>query len=559
VAPALAVTLYAGGIIAAMDEPSPRAFSAAPGAGEGRVVGLIDIGTNAARLMLVRIAANQSYSVISVRREPLRLGEGEFADKQLRPAAIERAVAVCRSLAEFSFGNGAAEIVAVATSATREARNQALFLRRLHDDAGLDVHVISGHEEARLIYLGVLSRVHLSGEQRALVIDIGGGSTEVIVGDARWELYLDSLSLGAIRLSDELASGGGAGPLRGAEYQALQQRVRGASVHCTQAVKQFHVDVAYGTSGTVRALASVVARTIYGREPQRDETMSRSDVKKVVKLLRSLPLAERGGVPGMSPDRADIIVAGGAILETLLSELGIDEITALVDCGLREGMLMDYLERSGQGQLVRGLSVRERSVLQLMRKCAVDEHHARHVQSLAWDLFDGLAAVGVHDLGSQARELLGYAACLHDVGTFLSYGNHHLHTYYLIRNADLLGFSEDEIAVMATSALFHRKALATTRHAGFAALDDADKSMVRLLSIILRLAERLDRSHAAAVAHVYVRDLGQRTLEIGIEPVGNVQLELWGMGNRRRAIEKALGCKLVIALRDSPPAPPAGA
>ncbi len=178
------------------DSPSPG------GTGDGHVVGFIDIGTNSVRLMLVRISARQSYQVINLQREVVRLGEEEFADHLLRAAAIERAVLVCRSFAGLARSQGATEIVTVATSATREARNQASFVGRLRDEAGLDVHVVSGREEARLIYLGVRSRVDL-GERTAFCLDIGGGSTEVIVGDARRHLFLDSLPLGAVRLAGD--------------------------------------------------------------------------------------------------------------------------------------------------------------------------------------------------------------------------------------------------------------------------------------------------------------------------------------------------------------------
>ena len=504
--------------------------------------------------MLVRIDPNQSYSIISLRREPIRLGEGEFGEDLIRPEALERAVAVVRSLAEFSRANGADELVAVATSATREARNRATLLHRWRDEAGVDVHVVSGLEEARLIYLGVLGHVDLA-ERHALVIDIGGGSTEVIVGDAQGEIYLDSLSLGAIRLTDELASLA-AGPVSGAEYDRLQRRVRLASVHAVQAIGEQRVDVAFGTSGTIRSIAAVIARS-QGREPQRDETMTRGDVRRATKMLRSMSLVERRAVPGLNPERADIIVAGGAILETLMTELGIAEITSLGDCGLREGLLADYLERSGHAHLVRGLTVRERSVLQLARKCGADERHAAQVKRLAWQLFDGLRAAGVHDLGERERELLGFAAQLHDIGTFLSYGDHHLHTYYLIRNADLLGFSQDEIEMMAAIALFHRKALASGRHAGYAALEPAAKEAVRLLSVLLRLAERLDRSHSGVVCDVRVTPRGAHDLTLEIEAPGDAQLEMWGMSNRQRAVEKVLGRRLAIELRAKPPEPPA--
>lgn len=385
---------------------------------EGQLVGFIDIGTNSVRLMLVRISANRSYHVVNLQREVVRLGEEEFADHLLRPAAVERAVLVCRSFAELARSHGADEIVAVATSATREARNQGAFVARLQAEAGLDVHVISGREEARLIYLGVLGRVEL-GERTAFCLDIGGGSTEVIVGDAHRHLFLDSLPLGAVRLAGDPNLPDVSGRVSSDDYQRLQRAVRLASVHAVKAVRGFDVDVAFGTSGTVRNVVAVAARVLHESEPQRDETASLADVRRVVKLLRGLSLEERRGVPGLNPDRADIVVAGAAVLETLMTDLGLPAVTALTECGLRDGMLMDYLSRSPHAALVHELTVRERSVLRLLRVCNADEAHARHVARLALELFDSSRAAGFHRLGADERELLEYCALLHDIGTFI--------------------------------------------------------------------------------------------------------------------------------------------
>jgi exopolyphosphatase/guanosine-5'-triphosphate,3'-diphosphate pyrophosphatase len=192
---------------------------------------------------------------------------------------MERTLAVCRSFAELARSSGATEVVAVATSATREARNRAAFVARLRDEAGLDVHVVSGREEARLIYLGVLGTVEL-GERTLLCLDIGGGSTEVIVGDARQELFLDSLPLGAARLAGDPTLPDVSGPISAEDYQRLQRAVRLASVHAVSAVRGFDVDVAYGTSGTIRNLAAVAAKVLHGREPQREETVTLPDLRK---------------------------------------------------------------------------------------------------------------------------------------------------------------------------------------------------------------------------------------------------------------------------------------
>ena len=518
---------------------------------EGQLVGFIDIGTNSVRLMLVRISANRSYHVVNLQREVVRLGEEEFADHLLRPAAVERAVLVCRSFAELARSHGADEIVAVATSATREARNQGAFVARLQAEAGLDVHVISGREEARLIYLGVLGRVEL-GERTAFCLDIGGGSTEVIVGDAHRHLFLDSLPLGAVRLAGDPNLPDVSGRVSSDDYQRLQRAVRLASVHAVKAVRGFDVDVAFGTSGTVRNVVAVAARVLHESEPQRDETASLADVRRVVKLLRGLSLEERRGVPGLNPDRADIVVAGAAVLETLMTDLGLPAVTALTECGLRDGMLMDYLSRSPHAALVHELTVRERSVLRLLRVCNADEAHARHVARLALELFDSSRAAGFHRLGADERELLEYCALLHDIGTFISYPDHHLHSAYLIANTDMLGFDQREIAVMAATVLFHRKAAPSTRDSLYARLEGADRKTVQTQANLLRLAERLDRSHGAVVRHAALHAAGRQALTLHLVTNGPAQLELWGLENRRSSMEKAMGRRLTFEIETMP-------
>jgi exopolyphosphatase / guanosine-5'-triphosphate,3'-diphosphate pyrophosphatase len=518
---------------------------------EGQLVGFIDIGTNSVRLMLVRISANRSYHVVNLQREVVRLGEEEFADHLLRPAAVERAVLVCRSFAELARSHGADEIVAVATSATREARNQGAFVARLRAEAGLDVHVISGREEARLIYLGVLGRVEL-GERTAFCLDIGGGSTEVIVGDAHRHLFLDSLPLGAVRLAGDPNLPDVSGRVSSDDYQRLQRAVRLASVHAVKAVRGFDVDVAFGTSGTVRNVVAVAARVLHDSEPQRDETASLADVRRVVKLLRGLSLEERRGVPGLNPDRADIVIAGAAVLETLMTDLELPAVTALTECGLRDGMLIDYLSRSPHAALVHDLNVRERSVLRLLRVCGADEAHARHVARLALELFDSSREAGFHRLGAEERELLEYCALLHDIGTFISYPDHHLHSAYLIANTDMLGFDQREIAIMAATVLFHRKAAPSARDPLYAHLEGADRKRVQTLANLLRLAERLDRSHGAVVRHAALRAAGRQALTLRLVTNGPAQLELWGLENRRASMEKAMGRRLTFEVETIP-------
>ena len=302
----------------------------------------------------------------------------------------------------------------------------------------------------------------------------------------------------------------------------------------------------FGTSGTIRNLASVVVRALRDETPQRVDTVSRAEVRAVVKMLRGLDLEKRRAVPGLNPLRADIVIAGGAILDALMEDLEIAEIQAVAECGLREGLVVDHLARGAHETAAPVPTVRERSVLQLARACAFDETHARHVADLALDLFDSARAAGLHRYGDAERELFRYAALLHDVGTFLSYSDHHLHSYYLVRHADLPGFDESEIATMAATALFHRKARPGARHPAFAELDRRARKTVRLLSVLLRLAEYLDRGHAGAVAHAALLADGPGAVVLEVRPAKDWHLERWRLEIRREAVEKGLGRTVTI-------------
>lgn len=506
------------------------------------LAGFLDLGTNSARLLLVRINPNHSYTVITQQKEVVRLGEGEFMENTLQPDAMARAVLVCRKFTELAHSYGVTDIAAVATAAVRDAHNQREFLERIREEAHLDMRVISGLEEARLIYRGVVSGVHL-GTKNAAIFDIGGGSTEVIIGDQQQHHELDSLKLGAIRLT-MLYLPGETGPVSPAHYAIIQQHVRNTAVRITQRVHPYNVRLAFGSSGTVENLAAISARVLHRRQPLRHETLTQQELRQVVTLLCSLPLEERRKVPGINPERADIIIAGAAILETLLQEMQLPAIH-FSDRGLRDGLLVDYLARTEYAPALQQLSVRAQSVLRLGRICHFDEQHAANVCRLAMELFDSARECGLHRLGAWERELLDWSAQLHDIGTFLSYANHHAHSYYFIRNADLLGFDQTELAIIATTALFHRKVFPRKRHPEFAALDPRAQQIVRVLCVLLRIAESLDRSHAGLVKSARFSLEGAKQVLLDIYGQDN-QLEVWGVQAHHDAVEKVFGRKLSV-------------
>ena len=307
---------------------------------EEPTVAFIDIGTNSIRLLLARLQPNHSYTILTELRQIVRLGEGEFANQHLQPEAMARTVSVVKQFAELARANGADDIVAVATAAAREAANQDVFVTRLQAEAQLDVRVISGPEEARLIYLGVSHGMHL-GDQQAWFIDIGGGSTEVIIGGQHQPVYMGSLELGAIRLTTHFLPEED-GPVSLQAYEAVQRYVRHHAVRTLHEMRAYHIDLAIGSSGTIRNLADVAAHHFHKRPLQQDDVLTYAHLQQVVTLLAALSLEERRKVPGLQPERADIILAGAAILDVCMQELGVTDLH-VSEYGLREGLLVDYL------------------------------------------------------------------------------------------------------------------------------------------------------------------------------------------------------------------------
>ncbi len=510
----------------------------------GRIVSFVDIGTNSVRLLVVRLNPNHSYTILSRQKQQVRLGEGEYDEDEIQPEAIERLVVVCKKFTDLARSFGTEEFVAVATSAMREAANQNGILHLLRQEALLDVRVISGQEEARLIYLGVASGIHIEDRQ-AFFIDIGGGSTEIAVGGDRTYQYLESFRLGAIRLSNLYLPRGNNGPVSPEQYKRLQHHVRDSIIHSIREIRSLKPALAIGSSGTIINLAEIAQRTFHQNSSNGDPALSAKDLQKVTDLLRSLPLDQRKKVPGMNPERADIIIAGAAILEIFMKELGLDSILT-TGRGLQDGLLVDYLSRMDAFPLLGELSPRQRSVLQLGRSCGINEVHARTVTSLVLELFDSAKEQGLHNFGENERELLEYATFLHDIGSFISYTNHHAHSYYIIKNSELLGFDQNEIVFMANIARFHRKRAPRKKDPEVVELESRELDALRILTTFVRLSESLDRSHTALIQHVKFSRADGDHIHLEVTARGDCQLEIWGVEAEKKAFEKTFSKQLVI-------------
>lgn len=498
----------------------------------------IDIGTNSIHLVVARFGEGTRFDVIAREKEMVRLGSSSGDMKQLDADAIDRGIATLdrfRKIAEISD----AKIYAVATSAVREAENAEDFIGRARREAGIDVNIISGVEEARLIHLGVIQAVPVF-DRRLVLVDIGGGSTEILVGERGQALTAYSLKLGAIRLTrrffrtDQLHPGA---------VDACRRYVRAMLARVRREVSRLGFSVAVGSSGTIETIAAMAQAARDEGEPPRtfnNFTFTRREVRRVVQSLTdATTVEERRRLPGVDQSRADILLAGGLILEQTMKELDIHEMV-VSDYALREGVLLDALGRERGAALHHLQDLRRRSVEHLMEITDEDADHSRRVAALALDLFDGLSPW--HDQGEHARELLEAAALLANVGLFVSHSAHHKHSYYIIRNSDqLTGFTDHEIELIAVVARYHRKSAPKPKHPEYARLDEGDKQLVRTLAGILRVAIALDRTHAGLVESVRVRDHdGGLVVEVRGTVDADLSLELFTAVERRGLLEDVL-------------------
>lgn len=520
-----------------------------------KVVAFIDIGTNSVRILVVRISPNYMFTVLSRQKEHVRLGEGEFSGGgDLRQEAMERTVLVFRHFVELARSFSAEKIIAVATAATREARNRNVLIDRLKRETGLDIQVIPGKEEARLTYLGVSSGIRLDGKV-AVFIDIGGGSTEIAIGTQDEFFFLDSVKLGALRVSS-LFPANPDGRVSKKVYSAMRAYVDERLLETVQAARDYRIDCGIGSSGTIENLAEIAGRLFHANDPPYcNGLLSLSDLRRLISLLRGATTEERKRIPGMNSERADIIVGGAAILEALMELMGLDEIQA-TERGLREGLLIDYLRREEGIPPFHRLPVRMTSVMRLARLFRVDESHANTIVRLALSLFDSAREAGLHELDGEMREILQYAAILHDTGNYLSYDNHEMHSYYIIRNGELLGFSEQEIAMIAYVARYHRKYLSQKQARNIPDLDPSSRDVVRVLASLLCLANSLDRSHTGVITGARLRLEDRNSAVIELDAANGCDLELWGLELHRKDFVRTFQKDLRVIVhysRDSSP------
>lgn len=506
------------------------------------VIAAVDIGTNSTHMVVARVTGN-GFEVITREKSQTRLGEGGGDMKKLGQAAMERGVKALRHMRQVADAHGA-RIVAVATSAVREASNAPQFVRRVRDEAGIEVEVISGLEEARLIHSAVLRALPL-GERPTILVDIGGGSTEVVVFSSHVEHFARSFKLGSVRLTHRFFSSGTPG--RG-DIDTARRHVESAVEPARAEVRRHFARRAVVTSGTGETIARMCRMLSSDDAPRvmNGAVFTRAQLAEVCRMLAEAADNEaRGRLPGMDPTRADIILSGAIIMDEMARSFGVKEFV-YCDHALREGLLINEMHRLSPGAPDDSRHVALESATKFAMRCDNDFPHALTVSRLSCALFDQLCAH--FELDEDDRILLEIAALLANVGMTVSHAKHHLHSYYMIRNADLLGLTDDEIEVVAQVARYHRKSEPKESHESFVALPAPDQSRVRLLSAVLRVAIGLDRTHDGRVEDVSI-DVDDTTITVVAEAPGSVNLDLniHAAGERASLLSDVFAHKVTFA------------
>jgi exopolyphosphatase / guanosine-5'-triphosphate,3'-diphosphate pyrophosphatase len=499
-------------------------------------IAAIDIGTNSIHMIVVKVRPDLSFEVIDREKDMVRLGAGGLDGRNLTPTAMGAALQTLAKFRRLAESNKVDEIIAAATSATREAENGGDFIAEVGRQTGIRIRVISGTEEARLIHLAAGYGVDVGGNT-AVVIDIGGGSVEITLGTATHLHVGRSFKTGVIRLTERFVR---TDPLSAHDERRLVKYLNREMGAYLEQIARSGFDRVIGTSGTILSLGAVALTEEEGAPPQdlRNQRVPAKALRRLRKRLVAADIEERLHMPGLDPRRADLSVAGSVLLDTILRGLGAEDLT-LCDLALREGLVLDYIHRNSARirKVQRYPDVRRRSVVELGERCGYWSEHAQQVARLALSIFDQTRSV--HGLGDREREWLEYAALLHDVGVHISYDRHHRHSYYLIKNGDLRGFDPREIEVIALVARYHRQATPKKSHEGYGDLNNELRGTVRVLSAIVRLAEGLDRSHAQALAGIDLFPRGDDYLA-RLRANGDAELELWAAHRHVAPLEREL-------------------
>lgn len=509
-------------------------------------IAAVDLGSNSFHLLIAEVHADGSFTPISTEKEMLRLGDVVSREGIVTRQAADDAVAAMRRFRLLAEAAGATEIVACATSALRTAGNGDEVLDRIAEEAGIDADAIDGLTEARLIFQALRTAIAIDPAP-AVCFDLGGGSLEIMVGDSSQLLWAASERLGVARLTAEFVR---SDPISSADRRRLRKHV--VDVLGPRAVEAaaFHPKMAIGSSGTIQDLAGMIAA-------RRDESVprslhhlsfSRSELESLRDDVIASTSARRRKIDGLDAKRVDLIVAGVDLVAIALELFDVDELT-VSEWALREGMVLDAIGRHEPDDWSDDpFAIRRASVMALARRCSWPEAHSRHVAMLVLRLFDELREL--HRLDDDDRELLEYAALLHDIGEHVAHENHDRHAAYLVHHGRLRGLTPTAVTELTALVRWHRRGEPKAKDDLVGELDDGQRDRVRRMEALLRIADGLDRGRKQLVTNVTAR-VGPELVLLHVRARVDPELEVWGARRKRALFEKVFDRELELTAHPS--------
>lgn len=505
-----------------------------------RRIAAIDLGTNSFHALIVDIFPDGSFAIVDALKEMVTLGRDGLGQK-LPPDAFKRGLAALRKIKTLCDSYRVEKILAYATSAIREAENGGEFIQRVIDEIHIKILAIPGKTEAELIGHAVQHALAL-GDKPVLITDIGGGSTEFIIATDTDFLYLDSRKIGVSRMSASLVK---SDPISQKDLKELTSVYKTETLELSAQIRHFKPEILVGTSGTMQNIATMIAahNKLNTSITLNEFEYSAADFFSFYDKFIKLNSKQRLQVPGLDSKRVDFVVAGLVLVNYLLKKFDIKRIKTCTQA-MREGIILRYIKREmgGLHMLAKYPQTRKRSIYELLYKCNWHEDHSQQVTKLALKIFDDLREH--HKLSDIDRELLEYAALTHDIGYHISHQKHHKHALYLILNADLKGFTQEEIEIIANVARYHRRSAPKSSHKFYDVLTSEQKKRIRALAGILRVADGLDRSHFQNVKSL-TASISDKVY-IDIKTMIDPQLEVWGAMRKRELLEKLFGKPIKI-------------
>ncbi|HLH30235.1 MAG TPA: Ppx/GppA phosphatase family protein [Terriglobia bacterium] len=497
-------------------------------------IAAIDVGSNAIRLAIANVTTDGGYQMLCNVREPVRLGQDVFTKGSISTHTIDRTLQTFIDFKQKLDEQAVTHVRAIGTSALREAMNRDSLLKSVAKASGIDISIIGGEEEARLIHVAVKQKVNLKNKV-AMLVDIGGGSVEVVLADDMTVLCTESYSMGSVRLLKILDEKAGEERF----HQLVTEYVDATQRRLKQEIGNQKIDICVGTGGSIEALGELRKDLFVKNSNQK---ITADELKALVKKLRGMTFEQRIQDLRLRPDRADVIVPAAIVLQKIVQEAGVDEV-AIPGIGLKDGVLLeivaelrDHEKRSYRGQVIE-------SARRLGRKYYFDEKHGVTVAKLAVQIFDQTKSF--HGLDDEARLILEVAALLHDIGHYVNVANHHKHTFYLIQSSPLVGLTTLQMALVANVARYHRKSPPKLQHKPYEDLAPKQRLIISQLASILRLADALDHEHASTVDSVEVEYKRPRFL-FRLKGKGDMLLEKWALAAKRDFFESVFDANVVV-------------